>query len=146
MADDPTPPEPQSPPAAGIRAVLDAWGQVLAPVAAAGRDKVDPKDRRFAGPEWEHPVFDLMRQNYATMAEAMMKSVDQAPGLDDAARDRARFAMRALVAAMRPSNTTRRPRRSRRPRWRSSRRGSTASTSSISAPRRASSAGRSIRA
>jgi len=105
MADDPTPPEPQSPPAAGIRAVLDAWGQVLAPVAAAGRDKVDPKDRRFAGPEWEHPVFDLMRQNYATMAEAMMKSVDQAPGLDDAARDRARFAMRTLVEAMSPANS-----------------------------------------
>ena len=107
MADDPTQPDPATPatPAAGVRAVLDAWGQVLAPVAAAGRDAVDPKDRRFAGPEWEHPVFDLMRQGYSVMADAMMKSVDQAPGLDDAARERARFAMRTLVEAMSPANS-----------------------------------------
>src|SRR3982750_3671356 len=104
MADDPTPtPVYTATPAAGVRAVLDAWGQVLAPVAAAGRDHVDPKDRRFAGPEWEHPVFDLMRQGYAVMANAMMSAVDQAPGLDDAARERARFAMRTLVEAMSPA-------------------------------------------
>ena len=105
MADDPTPPDPTATPAAGVRAVLDAWGQVLAPVAAAGRDAVDPKDRRFSGPEWEHPVFDLMRQGYSVMADAMMKSVDQAPGLDDGARERARFAMRTLVEAMSPANS-----------------------------------------
>jgi polyhydroxyalkanoate synthase len=104
MADDPTPPESATP-AAGVRAVLDAWGQVLAPVAAAGREAVDPRDRRFSGPEWEHPVFDLMRQGYSVMADTMMKSVDQAPGLDDAARDRARFAMRTLVEAMSPANS-----------------------------------------
>ena len=104
MADDPTQFD-STVPAAGVRAVLDAWGQVLAPVAAVGRDAVDPKDRRFSGPEWEHPVFDLMRQGYSVMADAMMKSVDQAPGLDDAARDRARFAMRTLVEAMSPANS-----------------------------------------
>jgi len=105
MADDPTQPDPSAAPAAGVRAVLDAWGQVLAPVAAAGRGAVDPKDRRFAGAEWEHPVFDLMRQGYSVMADAMMKSVDQAPGLDDGARERARFAMRTLVEAMSPANS-----------------------------------------
>jgi len=105
MADDPTQPDPSANPAAGVRAVLDAWGQVLAPVAAVGRDAVDPRDRRFAGPEWEHPVFDLMRQGYSMMADTMMKSVDQAPGLDAAARDRARFAMRTLVEAMSPANS-----------------------------------------
>ncbi|THD34529.1 MAG: class I poly(R)-hydroxyalkanoic acid synthase [Sphingomonas sp.] len=105
MVDDPTPPEPDTTPGAGVRAVLDAWGQVLAPVAAAGRGAVDPKDRRFSGAEWEHPVFDLMRQGYSVMADAMMKSVDQAPGLDDAGRDRARFAMRTLVEAMSPANS-----------------------------------------
>lgn len=105
MADDPTPPDPTATPAAGVRAVLDAWGQVLAPVAAAGRGAIDPKDRRFSGPEWEHPVFDLMRQGYSVMAGAMMQAVDQAPGLDDGARERARFAMRTLVEAMSPANS-----------------------------------------
>lgn len=104
MADNPTQPDPATP-AAGVRAVLDAWGQVLAPVAAVGRDSVDPRDRRFAGPEWEHPVFDLMRQGYSVMADAMMKLVEEAPGLDEAARERARFAMRTLVEAMSPANS-----------------------------------------
>lgn len=103
MADEPAP--PQAVRADPIHAMLDAWGEVLAPVAAAGRDRVDPNDRRFAGREWEHPVFDLMRQGYAIMADALMQSVEQVPGLDDAQRARASFAMRTLVEAMSPSNS-----------------------------------------
>jgi len=34
---------------------LAAWGQVLAPLAALNRDKVNPKDRRFQGADWETP-------------------------------------------------------------------------------------------
>ena len=105
MDEDSAPQTDSVTPAAGVRALLDAWGQVLAPVAAVGRNAVDPKDRRFSGPEWEHPLFDLMRQGYSVMAEAMMKSVEDAPGLDDAARERARFAMRTLVEAMSPANS-----------------------------------------
>ena len=62
MADDLTPPAPPSTDlATGVRAIIDGWGAILKPVAEANRDKVDPRDKRFAGPEWEHPVFDLMR-------------------------------------------------------------------------------------
>jgi len=50
-----------SDPLAAYQNALDAWGQVLAPLAKAGRDKIDPKDRRFAAPQLEHPVFDLVR-------------------------------------------------------------------------------------
>jgi polyhydroxyalkanoate synthase subunit PhaC len=109
MADDPTPPvkEPVAAPdlKAGVRAILDGWGALLRPVAEANRDKVNPKDRRFAGPEWEHPVFDLMRQGYAMMADTMMTSVDAVPGLDAAQRDQARFAMRTIIEAMSPANS-----------------------------------------
>ncbi len=94
-----------NPAGAGIHAVLDAWGQMLAPVAAAGRGALDPKDKRFAGSEWEHPVFDLMRQGYSIMADTMMKSVAAAPGLDDAQRQRAEFAMRTVIEAMSPANS-----------------------------------------
>ena len=105
MADDPNPLATQPDMAAGIRAILDGWGALLAPVAEANRDKIDPKDKRFAGPEWEHPVFDLMRQGYAVMADAMMKATDAVPGLDSHQRDRTRFAMRTLIEAMSPANS-----------------------------------------
>lgn len=99
--------QPDTPPdlSAGYRAMLDAWGAMLAPMAAAGRGVVDPKDRRFTGPEWEHPVFDLMRQGYSVMSRAMMKAVDDMPGLDEQQRARAHFAMRTLVEAMSPANS-----------------------------------------
>ena len=105
MADEQAPAPAFPPVAIGIQAVLDAWGQMLAPVATAGRGAVDPRDKRFAGPEWEHPVFDLMRQGYSLMADTMMKSVAQLPGLDDDQRQRAEFAMRSLVEAMSPANS-----------------------------------------
>ena len=89
---------------AGVRAILDGWGAILAPVAEANRDKVDPRDKRFAGPEWEHPVFDLMRQGYTIMAEAMMAAVDNVPGNPDQ-KTRMAFAMRTLVEAMSPANS-----------------------------------------
>jgi len=90
--------------ASGVRAILDGWGALLAPVAAVNRDKVDPKDKRFAGPEWEHPVFDLMRQGYAIMSEAMMAAADAVPG-DAEQKARTAFAMRMLVDAMSPANS-----------------------------------------
>ena len=104
MSDTPTPTASVPDLSSGIRAILDGWGTLLAPVAAAGRDKVDPKDKRFAGPEWEHPVFDLMRQGYAVMAEAMMAAVDTVPG-DAEQKARMQFAMRTLVEAMSPANS-----------------------------------------
>ena len=104
MADDPTPPATQPDIGAGVRAILDGWGAILKPIAEANRDKVDPKDKRFAGPEWEHPVFDLMRQGYTIMAEAMMAAVDNVPG-DPQQKTQMAFAMRSLIEAMSPANS-----------------------------------------
>jgi polyhydroxyalkanoate synthase subunit PhaC len=113
MADSPDPKPPSLPdfaamgadPSAAYKAILDGWGPLLAPVAAAGRDRVDPKDKRFAGPEWEHPVFDLMRQGYAAMSDMMMKSVETVAGVDPAQRTQMEFAMRTLIEAMSPANS-----------------------------------------
>jgi polyhydroxyalkanoate synthase len=91
--------------AASIHAVLDGWGKLLAPIAAAGRDRIDPKDKRFAAPEWEHPVFDLVRQGYGIMSDAMMGMVENVPGLDPSQKSRMTFAMRTLVEAMSPANS-----------------------------------------
>ena len=89
---------------AGVRAILDGWGAILAPIAEANRAHVDPKDKRFSAPEWEHPVFDLMRQGYSIMSNAMMAAVDQVPG-DADQKARMAFAMRTLVEAMSPANS-----------------------------------------
>jgi polyhydroxyalkanoate synthase subunit PhaC len=104
MADEHAPSGPTPDLAAGVRAILDGWGQILAPIAAANRDKVDPRDKRFAGPEWEHPVFDLIRQGYSIMADAMMGAVDNMPG-DAHQKSQMAFAMRTLVEAMSPANS-----------------------------------------
>jgi polyhydroxyalkanoate synthase subunit PhaC len=89
----------------GVHAILDAWGAVLAPVAEANRDRVDPRDKRFSAPEWDHPVFDLVRQGYTIMADVMMQSVATVPGLDPHQRAQTEFAMRSLVEAMSPANS-----------------------------------------
>ncbi len=90
--------------ASGVRAILDGWGALLAPVAATNRGKIDPRDKRFAAPEWEHPVFDLIRQGYAVMSDAMMAAVEAAPG-DPQQKAQMAFAMRTLVEAMSPANS-----------------------------------------
>lgn len=92
-------------PKTAYQQVLDAWGQMLAPVAALNRDKLNPKDRRFQGAEWEHPLFDLVRQGYSMMAEQMMSLAESTPATDPAEKARAVFAMRALVDAMSPANS-----------------------------------------
>ena len=103
MSDPATPIVPDM--KAGMQAILDGWGQLLAPVAAANRDVVDPKDKRFVGPEWDHPVFDLMRQGYSLMSNAMMHAAESVPGLDPHQREQTRFAMRTLLDAMSPANS-----------------------------------------
>ena len=89
----------------GWTQALDSWGQVLAPLAKAGRDKVNPRDRRFAGPEWEHPVFDLMRQGYSVMSDYLLGAAEQVEGLEPEQKAKMAFAMRTLVEAMSPANS-----------------------------------------
>ncbi|MGL5837281.1 MAG: class I poly(R)-hydroxyalkanoic acid synthase, partial [Sphingorhabdus sp.] len=87
-------------PLTAYKSALDAWGQVLAPLAKAGHDKVDPRDRRFAGPQWEHPVFDLMRQSYQIMSDYMLGAAEQLEGLDPSQKAKMGFAIRTVVEAM----------------------------------------------
>lgn len=92
-------------PVAAYQYALEAWGQVLAPLAAINRDKVNPKDRRFQGAEWDHPLFDLMRQGYSVMAEHLMSLADQMPVPEGGDKAKLHFAMRALVDALSPANS-----------------------------------------
>jgi len=84
---------------------IDSWAPLLAPLAAAGRDKVHPRDKRFAGPEWEHPVFDLMRQGYSVMSDYLLGAVDNLDNVPPEQRARIGFAVRTIVEAMSPANS-----------------------------------------
>ncbi len=92
-------------PLKAYRAALDAWGAVLEPLAKAGRDKVDTSDRRFTAPQWEHPVFDLVRQSYQVMSEHMLTAADQLVGLADHDKAKMDFALRSIIEAMSPANS-----------------------------------------
>ncbi len=92
-------------PVVAYQKVLDAWGAVLAPLAKAGRDKVDPKDRRFSAPEWDHPAFDLMRQGYKVMTDAMLAGVEAMDGLPAPEKAKLSFAVRSIIEAMSPANS-----------------------------------------
>jgi len=84
---------------------IDSWAPLLAPLAAAGRDKVHPRDKRFAGSEWEHPVFDLMRQGYSVMSDYMLGAVENLDNVPPEQRARIAFAVRTIVEAMSPANS-----------------------------------------
>lgn len=92
-------------PISAYKHALDAWGQVLKPLAAAGHDKLNPKDRRFSAPQWEHPVFDLMRQGYQLMSDYMLGAAEQLEGIDPAEKAKMAFAIRTVVEAMSPANS-----------------------------------------
>lgn len=98
------PPDPMSwltAAAEGWSKGLEAWGKLL----AATEQAAERKDRRFAAPEWkENPLFDTIRQSYLAISDQLLKGVEQVEGLDEAARQRLRFATRAFVDAMSPSN------------------------------------------
>jgi polyhydroxyalkanoate synthase len=92
-------------PMTAYKHALDAWGQVLKPLAAAGRDKVNPKDRRFAAEQWEHPVFDLMRQGYQVMSDYMLGAAEQLELPNPADKAKLNFAIRTMVETMSPANS-----------------------------------------
>jgi polyhydroxyalkanoate synthase subunit PhaC len=92
-------------PLAAYKHAMDAWGEVLAPLAKAGRDKVNPKDRRFNAPEWEHPAFDLIRQGYQVMSDYIVGAADEMDNLDSDQKAKLGFAVRQLVDAMSPANS-----------------------------------------
>jgi polyhydroxyalkanoate synthase subunit PhaC len=63
------------------------------------------QDKRFAAPEWrDNPLFDMIRQSYLLIADRLLGGVEALEGVDERQRERLRFATRAFVDAMSPSN------------------------------------------
>ena len=80
------------------------WQQMLPTPAEASTGAGAGKDRRFAAPQWQEPVFDLIRQTYQTMADRLLSGIEEAPGLDGKQKEKMRFAANSFVEAMSPTN------------------------------------------
>ncbi|MBV8744823.1 MAG: class I poly(R)-hydroxyalkanoic acid synthase [Xanthobacteraceae bacterium] len=90
------------------KSYLDLWastvkrmaGEPTAPVA-----KPDPRDKRFADPEWSsNQFFDFLKQVYLLSADWANKLVTDAQGLDARERHKAEFYIRQIANAVAPSN------------------------------------------
>ncbi|HEX8654110.1 MAG TPA: class I poly(R)-hydroxyalkanoic acid synthase [Allosphingosinicella sp.] len=100
-------------PAKIAQAQVDMWTEGLAIWQRALGQRKEPTgeelqadgDRRFNAPQWrENPIFDMIRQSYLLVSERLLGSVDALEGVDDRQREKLRFATRAFVDAMAPSN------------------------------------------
>jgi polyhydroxyalkanoate synthase len=80
------------------------WASEEARVAA-GISTVEPdaKDKRFADPAWQHPMWHRLAQSYLATRASLLSSVDEL-GLDAKSADRARFAISQLTEASAPTN------------------------------------------
>ena len=90
------------------RAYLDLWGSAVKRMAGEQHDPVakpDPRDRRFADPEWtSNQFFDFVKQAYLLSTQWADDLVKNAKDLDPHTRHKAEFYMRQIANAVSPSN------------------------------------------
>ncbi|MCK1494943.1 class I poly(R)-hydroxyalkanoic acid synthase [Bradyrhizobium sp. 180] len=64
-----------------------------------------PKDKRFKHPDWtENAVFNYVKESYLVAAKAILSSVRDVKGMDDATARKVDFYTRQFVDAISPSN------------------------------------------
>jgi polyhydroxyalkanoate synthase len=90
------------------KAYLDLWanavkrmaGEAVQPLAAP-----DPRDKRFADPEWStNQFFDFLKQAYLLTVQWATRLVRDAEGLDPHTQQKAEFYVRQIANAVAPSN------------------------------------------
>jgi polyhydroxyalkanoate synthase subunit PhaC len=90
------------------KAYLDLWanavkrmaGEAVQPLAAP-----DPRDKRFADPEWStNQFFDFLKQAYLLTVQWASRLVRDAEGLDPHTQQKAEFYVRQIANAIAPSN------------------------------------------
>jgi polyhydroxyalkanoate synthase len=90
------------------RSYLDLWATAARRLAGEPTHPIatpDPRDKRFADPEWSsNQYFDFLKQAYLVTSDWAKQLVDDANELDPATRQKADFYMRQLVNAASPSN------------------------------------------
>jgi polyhydroxyalkanoate synthase subunit PhaC len=90
------------------KAYLDLWANAVKRMAGEKVEPVvqpDPKDRRFADPEWSsNQFFDFLKQAYLLTVQWANRLVRDAEGLDPHTQQKADFYVRQIANAIAPSN------------------------------------------
>jgi polyhydroxyalkanoate synthase len=90
------------------RAYLDIWANTAKRMAGEQPPPVaplDPKDKRFADPEWsQNQFFDFLRQVYLMTAQWGEKLVTDVQGVDEHTKAKAAFYVKQITNAISPSN------------------------------------------
>ena len=90
------------------RAYLDLWASAVKRMAGEPAEPVaapDPKDKRFADPEWsQNQFFDFLKQAYLLTAQWGDRLVKDADGIDEHTRQKAEFYVKQIANAISPSN------------------------------------------
>jgi len=90
------------------KAYLDLWANAVKRMAGEQVQPVaepDPKDKRFADPEWSsNQFFDFLKQAYLLTVQWANRLVRDAQGLDPHTRQKADFYVRQIANAIAPSN------------------------------------------
>ena len=87
---------------------LTLWTETLRKMQGEPHQPVaepDARDGRFKDPEWQaNPVFDFLKQAYLITSRWAENMVDEADGLDEHTRQKARFYVRQISSAVSPTN------------------------------------------
>jgi polyhydroxyalkanoate synthase len=90
------------------KAYLDLWGNAVKRMAGGQVEPVaapDPRDKRFADPEWSsNQFFDFLKQAYLLTVDWAHRLVHDAKGLDPHTLQKADFYVRQIANAIAPSN------------------------------------------
>jgi polyhydroxyalkanoate synthase len=90
------------------KSYLDLWASTVRRMAGETAPPVaepDPRDKRFADPEWSsNQFFDFLKQAYLVTMKWANHLVKDAQGLDPLVQQKAEFYMRQIVNAIAPSN------------------------------------------
>jgi poly[(R)-3-hydroxyalkanoate] polymerase subunit PhaC len=90
------------------RAYLDLWAGAVKRMAGEQTEPVaspDPKDKRFADPDWsQNQFFDFLKQAYLLSTQWADRMVKDAAGVDEPTRKKAEFYVKQIANALSPSN------------------------------------------
>ena len=90
------------------RAFLELWAGAAKRMAGEPADPAatpNPKDKRFADPEWsQNQFFDFLKQAYLLTAHWGEKLVEDADGIDEHTKAKAAFYVKQIANAISPSN------------------------------------------
>jgi polyhydroxyalkanoate synthase len=90
------------------RSYLELWGSAARRLAGEPAEpvaKADPRDKRFADPEWtSNQFYDFLKQTYLLSAQWADHLVKNAESLDPHTRQKAEFYIRQISNALSPSN------------------------------------------